>query len=126
MKPLLFVLRYAKKHLRPLIAAAVSTLLLVGVQLYAPWIIKTMVGIITDTGLSQEAMKKIARLALLALVAYLARGALQFLRSYLSHVAGWHVVAETQRHIYMHLQRLSMRFYEDKQTGPLCQDRCRV
>ena len=119
MKPLLFVLRYAKKHLTPLIAAAISTLLLVGVQLYAPWIIKTMVGIITDSGISPEAMKRIARLALLALVAYIARAALQFLSSYLSHVAGWHVVAETQRHIYVHLQRLSMRFYEDKQTGEL-------
>ena len=44
---------------------------------------------------------------------------LQFTRSYMAHVAGWHVVAETQRHIYEHLQRLSLRFYEDKQTGHL-------
>lgn len=119
MKPLLFVLRYAKLHLSPLIAAAVSTLLLVGVQLYAPWIIKTMVGLVTDSGLTPESMRAIARLALLALGVYIARAVLQFLRSYLSHVAGWHVVAETQKHIYEHLQRLSMRFYEDKQTGEL-------
>ena len=119
MKPLLFVLRYAKKHVRILIAAAISTLLLVGVQLYAPWIIKLMVGTITDSGLSPETLKRIARLAILALIVYLARGGLQFLSGYLSHVAGWRVVAETQRHIYVHMQRLSMRFYEDKQTGEL-------
>ncbi|MDF1514095.1 MAG: ABC transporter ATP-binding protein [Anaerolineae bacterium] len=119
MKPLLFVIKYARKHVWPLVAAMLSMLLLVGVQLLAPWIIKTMVGTITDSGISPEALRIISRLAILALVVYFARAALQFVRSYTSHVAGWYVVAETQRHIYNHLQRLSMRFYEDKQTGEL-------
>jgi ATP-binding cassette, subfamily B, bacterial len=44
---------------------------------------------------------------------------MQFLRSYMAHVAGWGVVADARRHIYEHLQRLSLRFYEDKQTGQL-------
>jgi len=47
------------------------------------------------------------------------RTVLQFLRSYMSHVAGWGVVADARHHIYRHLQRLSLRFYEDKQTGEL-------
>ncbi|MCJ7548539.1 MAG: ABC transporter ATP-binding protein/permease [Anaerolineae bacterium] len=119
MKPLNFVLQYAKQHVWPLIATMVSMVLLVGVQLLGPWIIKTMVGTITDSGIGPEAMDTISRLAILALVVYVARAALQFVRSYMAHVAGWHVVAETQRHIYNHLQRLSMRFYEDKQTGEL-------
>ena len=119
MKPLLFVIRYAKRHVWLLIATVVSMLALVGVQLLSPWIIKTMVGTITDSGDAQEAIETVSRLAVLALFVYLARGGLQFLRSYMAHVAGWHVVAETQRHIYGHLQRLSMRFYEDKQTGEL-------
>ena len=119
MKPLKFVLQYAKKYASPLVAAMVSMLLLVGVQLLAPWIIKTMVGTITDSGLSPESLRKMSYLAVLALAVYLARTVLQFVRSYMSHVAGWYVVAETQRHIYTHLQRLSMRFYEDKQTGEL-------
>ncbi|MBN1581579.1 MAG: ABC transporter ATP-binding protein, partial [Anaerolineae bacterium] len=119
MKPLMFVLKYAKRHMWPLVATVVSMLLLVGVQLLAPWIIKTMVGTITGAGIGPEAMRTISRLAILALVVYLARAALQFMRSYMAHVAGWYVVAETQRHIYDHLQHLSMRFYEDKQTGEL-------
>ena len=119
MKPLIFVFQYSKRHVWPLVGTMVSMLLLVGVQLLAPWIIKTMVGTITDSGVSPEAMNTISRLAVLALVVYLARAALQFVRSYLAHVAGWYVVAETQRHIYDHLQRLSMRFYEDIQTGEL-------
>jgi ATP-binding cassette subfamily B protein/subfamily B ATP-binding cassette protein MsbA len=37
----------------------------------------------------------------------------------MAHVAGWHVVADVRAEIYQHLQRLSLRFYEDKQTGQL-------
>ena len=32
---------------------------------------------------------------------------------------GWHVVADVRAEVYQHLQRLSLRFYEDKQTGQL-------
>ena len=59
------------------------------------------------------------QLAVLALVAYIARAFLRFVRSYAAHVAGWGVVADTRRHIYEHLQKLSLRFYSDKQTGQL-------
>lgn len=94
-------------------------LLLVGVQLLIPWIIKTMVGAITSAGGSQLTMESVTDLALLALGVYVARAFLQFLRSYMAHVAGWGVVAEARKLIYTHLQRLSLRFYEDKQTGQL-------
>ena len=59
------------------------------------------------------------RLALLLLGLYVVRAGLQFVRSYQAHVAGWGVVADVRQHIYEHLQRLSLRFYEDKQTGQL-------
>lgn len=119
MKPLLFVLKYAKHHVWPLVATMVSMLVLVGVQLLAPWIISRMVDTVTELGLSPESLRTMTQLALLALGVYIVRAAMQFVRSYLSHVAGWQVVAETQRHIYTHLQRLSMHYYEDKQTGEL-------
>ena len=94
-------------------------LLLVGVQLLIPWIIKTMVGAITGTDGNVLTMEKVTDLALLALLVYVARAFLQFLRSYMAHVAGWGVVAEARKLIYAHLQRLSLRFYENKQTGQL-------
>jgi len=119
MKPLAFVFMYAKRHVTPLMVTVIGMLLLVGVQLLTPWIIKTMVGTITESGVTPEALRTISRLALLALITYLARAILQFTRSYMAHVAGWRVVADTQRHIYEHLQRLSLRFYEDTQTGEL-------
>jgi ATP-binding cassette subfamily B protein/subfamily B ATP-binding cassette protein MsbA len=94
-------------------------LLLVGVQLLIPWIIKTMIGAMTDPVRNQLTLDDVTWLALLALLVYVARAVLQFLRSYMAHIAGWGVVADARKLIYEHLQRLSLRFYEDKQTGQL-------
>jgi len=94
-------------------------LLLVGVQLLAPWIIRNMVAVITDPAARPDPEGYVARLALLALAVYAGRSGLQFLRSYMPHMAGWYVVADLRREIYSHLQRLSLRFYEDTQTGQL-------
>ena len=44
---------------------------------------------------------------------------MQFLNSYLSHHAAWNFVADIRSKIYNHLQKLSMSYYHDKQTGQL-------
>ncbi len=119
MSSLKFVFKYARKHIVPLVVTVVSMLLLVGVQLLAPWIVKTMVAAVTDPTAGPETVTFIARLALLALAIYVVRAGLRFLRSYMAHVAGWSVVADVRSEVYVHLQRLSLRFYEDKQTGQL-------
>jgi ATP-binding cassette subfamily B protein/subfamily B ATP-binding cassette protein MsbA len=94
-------------------------ILLVGIQLLAPWLVRTMIATVTDPEAGLEAFRTIALLALAALAVYLVRAGLQFIRSYMAHVAGWHVVADVRAEVYQHLQRLSLRFYEDKQTGQL-------
>jgi ATP-binding cassette subfamily B protein len=119
LKSLKFVFKYTHKYVGPLALTVVSMLLLVGVQLLAPWIVKTMVATVTDPTAGPEAAVFVARLALLALAVYVGRAGLQFLRSYMAHVAGWSVVADVRSDVYAHLQRLSLRFYEDKQTGQL-------
>jgi ATP-binding cassette subfamily B protein/subfamily B ATP-binding cassette protein MsbA len=96
-----------------------SMLTLVAIQLIAPWLIRTMIAAVTDPGAGPETLALIARLALLALGIYVIRTVMQFVRSYAAHVAGWHVVADIRNEIYRHLQRLSLRFYENKQTGQL-------
>jgi ATP-binding cassette subfamily B protein len=119
MTSLGFIFKYAKRYKGPLLATIGSMLLLVGIQLLAPWLVKTMVATVTDPAAGSEAVREVARLALVALAIYVARAGLQFVRSYMAHVAGWHVVADVRAEIYEHLQRLSLRFYEDKQTGQL-------
>ncbi|MCC6169095.1 MAG: ABC transporter ATP-binding protein, partial [Caldilineaceae bacterium] len=119
MTSLGFLFGFARRYTRVLLVTIASMLLLVGAQLLIPWIIKTMVAEVTAPGGNRMSIETVTRLALLALGVYLARGLLQFLRSYMAHVAGWGVVAEARKLIYEHLQRLSLRFYADKQTGQL-------
>jgi ATP-binding cassette subfamily B protein len=119
VKSLRFVFGYATRYTGPLVLTVVSMLLLVGVQLFSPWIIKTMIATVTDPNPGPDSVTVITRLAVLAFIIYAARAVLQFVRSYMAHVAGWNVVADVRSEVYMHLQKLSLRFYEDKQTGQL-------
>lgn len=119
MHSIRFVFRFLRKYTGVLMLTIISMLLLVGVQLLVPWIVKQMVGIVTEPGITQEELTRITRLALLALGAYVLRMGLQFVRSYMAHLAGWGVVADVRASLYEHLQRLSLRFYENRQTGQL-------
>ena len=119
MRQLRFLLKYARRYVGPLVLTVVSMFLLVGAQLTVPWIVRSMIATVTNPSAGLEAMGSITRLAVLALVVYVARAVLRFVRSYMAHVAGWNVVADVRLEIYQHLQRLSLRFYEDRQTGQL-------
>ncbi len=119
MKSLRSVLRHVKRYKLPLTLTMLSMLALVAIQLVGPWLVRTMIAAVTDPEAGPETLSLIARLALLALAVYAVRAVMQFVRSYAAHVAGWHVVADVRDEVYRHLQRLSLRFYEDKQTGQL-------
>jgi ATP-binding cassette subfamily B protein len=118
-KPFRVIFTYAKKYWLPLLTAAVSLLLLVGVQLLIPWIVKTLIAAVTDPTATPAVESFLRNLALVVLLALAARAVLHFLRSYMAHIAGWGVVADVRMHIYEHVQRLSLRFYEEQQVGQL-------
>ena len=84
-----------------------------------PWLVRSLVTLVTDQSLTNETMQTVTRLAVIALIAYVGRGIMQFLRIYLAHIAGWGCVSDARKFVYEHLQKLSLRFYEDKQTGQL-------
>jgi ATP-binding cassette subfamily B protein/subfamily B ATP-binding cassette protein MsbA len=108
------------KHYKlPLALTMLSMLTLVAIQLIGPWLVKLMIAAVTAPDAGPEAFALIAKLALVTLAIHVLRAVMQFVRSYAAHIAGWHVVADVRNEIYRHLQRLSLRFYEDKQTGQL-------
>ena len=119
MKPFQLIFNYARKYSLSLVVTAISMLVLVGIQLLIPWIVKLLVADVTAPGASVSSMAYVTTLALIVLAAYLARAGLSFVRSYVAHVAGWGVVADVREYIYEHMQRLSLHFYEDKQVGNL-------
>jgi ATP-binding cassette subfamily B protein len=119
VKSLAFVFEFARKYTTSLLITVVSMLFLVGIQLLVPWIIKVLISDVTSSPLSSQTQQAIAQLTLIMLVVFVVKALLQFLRSYLAHIAGWGVVADLRRFVYEHIQRLSLRFYEDKQTGQM-------
>jgi ATP-binding cassette subfamily B protein len=118
-KPFRIILAYARRYWLTLAVAAASMLLLVGVQLLVPWIVRLLVAAVTDPSFAESSEDFVGRLALIVLIVFAARAVLQFLRSYMAHIAGWSVVADVRRHIYEHVQRLSLRFYQEQQVGQL-------
>jgi ATP-binding cassette subfamily B protein/subfamily B ATP-binding cassette protein MsbA len=119
LKPFQLIFAYAKKYKLALTITAASMLLLVGAQLLIPWIVKVLVAAVTAPGATMDVMGLVTQLTIIVLIVYVARAGLQFLRSYLAHLAGWGVVADVRKYIYEHMQRLSLRYYEDKQIGQL-------
>ena len=119
MKSLRSILKHVKHYKLALTLTLLSMLALVGIQLIGPWLVKSMVSAVTDPAANPDTMEFVARLALLALLVYALRALMRFVRSYSAHVAGWHVVADVRNEVYRHLQCMSLRFYEDKQTGQL-------
>jgi ATP-binding cassette, subfamily B, bacterial len=119
VKSLKFFFTFARKYTFSLAITIVSMFLLVGAQLVIPWIIRLLVDDLTATTLSSKTLTTIDQFALIVFLVYIVRAVMTFLRSYMAHVAGWGVVADLRRYVYDHLQRLSLRFYEDKQTGQM-------
>ena len=119
MGTLKFVLAYTRRYRLPLVLTTLSMIGLVTLDLSGPLIIRRLIAAVQDPTGASGGIVLAGRLALLTLAIFIVRGLLQFVSSYQGHVAGWGVVADSRRHVYEHLQRLSLRFYEDQQTGQL-------
>jgi ATP-binding cassette, subfamily B, bacterial len=118
-RPIQLITIYARKYTRELVIVALAMLALVGVQMVIPWVIRTLVAALTVPGAGIDALASINILALTVLGIYSLRAGLQFARAYLAHLAGWSVVADMRKYLYRHMQRLSLRFYQEKQIGHL-------
>ena len=119
MKPISFVLTYVRKYTRIMIITIAAMTVLVGLQLLVPWIIEKLLTALQNTGATSDTLHVISQLSLLVLIVFIVRAGLTFVRMYLSHVAGWGVVADVRKYIYERMQRFTLRFYENKQTGQL-------
>lgn len=119
MKPFTLMGKLARKYWKLIAMTALTMLALVGAQLLIPWMIRLLIERLTTEQLSQDTIDFITRISVIALIVFIARALMQFIRSYAAHKAGWGVVSDARRLVYQHIQKLSLRFYEDKQTGQL-------
>jgi len=119
LKRLGFVFGYARKYWRYVLTTVLAMICLVAVQLISPQVVRTLISAVSTGNWDASSQRLITYLAGGLLVLYILRMGLSFLRSYMAHKAGWGVVADARRQVYAHLQRQSLRFYEDQQTGQL-------
>ncbi len=120
MKTIVFVASYARNYIKPMVIAVMAMLGLVSVQLLAPAIVRQLVALVqTEVWTDPAAQSAVVNLALALLGIYVFRSVFRFFANYMSHYAGWGVVADARRDIYHHLQKLSLGFYEEQQTGQL-------
>lgn len=119
-----------RKHMAVVITA---TLGMTALNLIGPWIIREVLMILQseEAGalkLSANFVESLAssgiggRIALLAGIfagAHILRGICQFFTSYVAHVMAWNFVSDLRVFVYQHLQKLSLRYYHDKQTGEI-------
>jgi ATP-binding cassette subfamily B protein len=113
------VLRYTRAYRGPIAVGLTATVVLVVIQLAVPWIVRRLVSSVQESVAGSVPLAVVGWLAIGLLALYVVRALMRFVSSYFTHYAGWGVVADARREVYEHLQRLSMRFYEDQQTGQL-------
>ena len=117
MKLMMRLIKAAKKYWGYLILTLAAIAGLIMAQLYAPLVVRQLTQMATDRDprLADEAL----RMGLTLAAVYFGQVLCTYIRSYYSHVAAWHFVADMQRKVYEKLQELSLKFYHDKQTGEL-------
>ena len=119
MKPASLLLKLSKRYTWSIAVTILTMLGLVAAQLIIPWLIRALINTLSTSSLAGPTLDSITRLSGIALLVFIARGFMQYVRSFQAHIAGWGVVADSRKLVYQQLQRLSLRYYEDKQTGQL-------
>ncbi|MEG6586682.1 ABC transporter ATP-binding protein [Dendrosporobacter sp. 1207_IL3150] len=108
----------SKKYYWMLAGAALSIIAYTAINLIGPSLISDLIDLLTGN-FNKFDVPKIQQIALLLLGSYLIRAVFKLASDYLAHYAAWNIVAEMRVKVYDHLQKLSLRYYSDKQTGHL-------
>jgi len=118
MKTLLRVAKQAKKYKGWMSLAIIGALSLTAVNLTAPRIMSSMVGLVAE-GMTDESFAAVRLMALALLALFFARVLFRFLSSYCSQRAAWRLVQDLRVKTYNAIQSLSMDYFHNKQTGEL-------
>lgn len=119
MKELRVLMRFIKPY-RWLVALATFCMVLVTVMnMMGPWMIRNLIKTLTEGFNADHAIVMVNLLALATVAIYILRGVSQFGTDYVSHYAAWNILKEIRQYLYDHMQRLSLRYFHNKQTGDL-------
>ncbi len=117
MRNIFRLLKYSRPYWKYLAIAMLALITFTAVQLTAPWLVRRLVAMVTNQ--DPQLGVKAVRIAIVLGILYLVHGMCQYFRSYYTHYAAWNFVSDMRVRLYNHLQKLSLRYYHDKQTGQL-------
>lgn len=115
MTAYLRLLSYIKPYYMRLAVAIVCIIMAAGANLYVPWILKDVI----DKVLVSKDLTTLNVIAAGIIVVFFFRGVFFYGQTYLMSYIGQKVVIDIREQLYRHLQRLSLSFYEQRQTGEL-------
>lgn len=118
MKNFLRLIKKARPYWWMLLLTGISLVAMTAFNLVTPWMIRDLIDILSKEQ-DGDMQVKIRNIAITLVLVYIGRAIFTYLYRYLSHLAAWKLVADMRVEVYAHLQKLSLRYYQDKQTGQL-------
>lgn len=118
MRLIIRLFKMAKPWARLLVIATLALFAITAINLATPFVTRQIIALM-ESGAYRQEIRQIISMALVLLGLFILRAVCQFLNNYLSHLASWRLVARLRGVIYSHFQKLSMSYYQDKQTGQL-------
>jgi ATP-binding cassette subfamily B protein/subfamily B ATP-binding cassette protein MsbA len=117
MDAILHMIKLARKYWGAIIFSFVLVLAASVLTLATPFLISRLMALIgSDAGFDME---DVVTFSVTLGATFVLRAVCKFLSFYISHISAWRFVPWLSDRIYEKLQRLSMRFYHDRQTGEL-------
>ena len=111
------LLLMARKYWGLLIFSTIGLLGATLTSLVTPGLIRMLTQELDST--NGVVMNRLIMFMLILTGAYILRAICRFINTYVAHLAAWRFVPEVTLQLYDKLQHLSMRYFQDKQTGQL-------
>lgn len=110
-------LTYARPYRWWIAGATLCGLLKYNIPVLFPWILKDVINALLYTDKTNVSEIHIKMLALILI--YLFWAVITFYRSYLADQAGQRMIFDLRHDLFVHLQRMSLGFYEKRQLGSI-------
>lgn len=112
------LLPYVRKYRWYMLTVIIASGGITAMNLINPWLVRELVQIIRIES-AETAVERVITLGVILLIVFILRAIFRFLYSYLAHVMAYSFVDDLRVGVYAHLQRLSARFFADRQTGEI-------
>ena len=119
MKEFKALMRFVKPYKWWVALATFSMVLVTVMSMAGPWAIRSLIATVTEGVSGEASFNQVKVLTLMVIGIYILRAVSRFGTNYVSHYAAWNILEEIRKYLYDHVQKLPLRYFQDKQTGDL-------